>query len=89
MAQDWVFWFNVQIRKDWFSFWWKTRGSNFMEIQVWIFKISIGLPWSKIVKEYYLKQDGNLNKLDKVNIDNLKGPWTLLIKQITWHNKRQ
>lgn len=80
MKQPWVFWFRISIRKDWFKYWWKTRGSNYIEFQVWILRISIGLPWHKNVKEYYLNQYGNLNHLDKTNLDNLKAPLTLLIK---------
>jgi hypothetical protein len=79
MKQPWVFWFRINIRKNWFSYWYKTRGSNYIEFQIWIIKISIGLPWSENVKKYFLDQYGNLKLLDRVNQNNLKSPLTLLI----------
>jgi hypothetical protein len=80
MKHPWVFWFTVRVRRDWFSYWWKSRGSNAISFQVWIFHISIGLPWNKVVKDYHLRQHGNLDLLTKTNEDNLKGPWTKSMK---------
>jgi hypothetical protein len=45
----WVFWFTVEKRKGWFKKFWKTRGSNYMEFQIYDWKITIGLPWHKDV----------------------------------------
>ena len=42
---DWVFWLTVQKREGWFTKFWKSRGSNAMEIQIYDYRISIGLPW--------------------------------------------
>jgi hypothetical protein len=42
---DWVFWITIQKREGWFKKFWKTRGSNAMEIQIYNYRISIGLPW--------------------------------------------
>jgi hypothetical protein len=60
----WIAWFRIEIRKDWFCFFFKTRGSNFLEFQIWIFKISIGMPWKKHVLEYWYQH----NKLMKHQI---------------------
>lgn len=72
MKNKWVFWFRISVRKQWFSYWWKTRGSNHMELQIWIFKISIGLPWNKSIQD--------IDYIEKTNYNNLKAPYTLLIK---------
>ena len=64
----WVFWLRFE-KRDWFSNFWKSRGANFLEIQIFKLCISIGLPWNKEV----LKQvDVNyplegLNHLRKTN----------------------
>jgi hypothetical protein len=78
---SWVFWINISIRKQWFSYWWKTRGSNHIEFQVWIFKINIGQPWVDSVLKYHLENDGSLNYIDRINQDNLKTPFSFLINQ--------
>ena len=67
----WVFWFNISLRPDWFSYWWKTRGANFLEYQIWIFKISIGRPWKEHVLLGYLNDYNNLKIPEKTNEANL------------------
>ena len=70
---SWVFWLNISIRKHWFSKWWKSRGANSIDIQVWIFHINIGLPWHKNVLRYELEMFGNYDNLEKTNrINKLK-----------------
>jgi hypothetical protein len=44
----WVFWIRFEKRK-WFKNFWKTRGSNCMDIQLYNLRISIGLPWHRDV----------------------------------------
>lgn len=75
----WVFYINISVRKDWFSYWWSTRGSNFKEFQVWMFKISVGRPWSQIVLELLMSEYGNIEYAMKTNTENLRGPFTILI----------
>lgn len=70
----WVFWVNISIRKDWFSYWWKSRGSNCLNLQVWIFSISIGRPWINHVLEDKIKDFGSLDSAKKVNDNNLTAP---------------
>ena len=53
----WIAWLRIEIRRNWFCFFSKTRGSNFMEYQIWIFKISIGMPWKKHVLNYWHQYD--------------------------------
>lgn len=43
----WMFWIRISIRKQWFAFFWKSRLANCLDIQIWIFNIIIGIPWSK------------------------------------------
>jgi hypothetical protein len=76
----WVFWINISIRREWFSYWWKTRGSNFAEYQVWIFKISIGRPWLRSVVESKIRDYGGVETILKTNEANLKNPISILIK---------
>lgn len=57
----WILHLKVEVRKDWFSKLWKTRGANYLELQVWIFKITIGMPWIKDVLADYL---ANYKSLD-------------------------
>jgi hypothetical protein len=44
----WVFWVTVERRK-WFKMFWKSRGANFLNLQIFCFYISIGMPWKKSV----------------------------------------
>ena len=77
----WVFWFRISIRRKWFSYWWHTRGANYYELQVWIFKISIGRPWF-IGAVYQNRKDyGSLNHIRQTNADNLKAPFTILMNR--------
>lgn len=75
----WVFWMHISIRRDWFSYWWSTRGANFVEFQVWIFCISIGRPWLKSVIESKIHQYGSAYSIKKTNEENLKLPMSILI----------
>lgn len=70
--KPWVFWFDISIRKKWFSNYWTTRGANFFEMQLWIFKISIGRPWIK--SEHF-----GYDHVKKANKDNLRAPFSFLI----------
>jgi len=45
---DWVFWVNVE-KREWFKKFWKSRGSNCLDIQIFNWYISIALPWHKEV----------------------------------------
>ena len=76
----WVFWINVSIRREWFSYWWKTRGSNFVEYQVWIFKISIGRPWLRSVVESKIRDYGNIDTILETNKTNLNAPLSIVMK---------
>jgi len=76
---NWVFWFNVSIRRNWFSYFWKTRGANFIEIQFFIFKISIGLPWHKNYINSIIRDYGSNASLLKTNEMNLKSRWAILM----------
>jgi len=67
-----VFWLKISIRKTWFSYWWKTRGANFLEFQVWIFRISIGMPWYQGYLDSVKKDYGSLNTIEESNKGNLK-----------------
>lgn len=75
----WVFYIDIKIRKNWFSYWWKTRGSNALEIQIWIFCITIGMPWHYSVVRYYLRLYGGLNQLKLSNDSFTKKRFSLLI----------
>ena len=44
----WVFYITIR-KREWFKKFWKTRGANFMEIQIYNYCISLGLPWLKLV----------------------------------------
>jgi hypothetical protein len=63
----WVIWFKVSIRRKWFSYWWKTRGANFLELQVWIFKISIGMPWAADAVHRFRKDYGSHDHIRETN----------------------
>jgi hypothetical protein len=76
----WVFWMHISIRRDWFSYWWKTRGSNFVEFQVWIFCISIGRPWLKKIVESNIRDYGGVSQILKTNEANLNHPLSIQIR---------
>lgn len=75
----WVFWVNIGWRK-WFTFFWKTRGANFMDIQIWRMHISIGMPWYKGYLKGCQRDHGSAKNIHKTNQDNLKAPLSVLIK---------
>jgi len=84
----WILRLNVEIRKDWFSYWWSTRGANFKEFQIWIFKISIGMPWKEIAVKSKLRDYGNLSSIKQTNdgmINNLT--WAFQIGSYEKYNK--
>lgn len=68
----WVFWLQIQYRPKWFSKCWKTRGSNYVEYQIWVFKISIGKPWLKCAVDSHQSSYGSAMHVHKCNKDNLK-----------------
>lgn len=68
----WVFWIKIEYRKNWFSFFWKTRGANYIEFQIWVFKISIGLPWKKRVVNGYTRVNKHLKIIKDTNENNAK-----------------
>lgn len=45
---DWVFWVFIE-KREWFTNFWKSRGSNCLDIQIYNYHIGIGLPWHKEV----------------------------------------
>ena len=83
----WVFSFRIKIRRDWFSYWWKTRGANFVEFQVWIFNITIGRPWHENPRIYYNEQK-QLEHMKKTNEANLKAKFTFLVGSYDKAEKR-
>jgi hypothetical protein len=75
----WVFWIHIKRRPQWFSYWWKTRGANYIEFQVWIFRISIGMPWLKYVLEGQLRDYKTLRFAKETNDGNQKMKFSFLI----------
>lgn len=76
----WVFWINITKRPQWFSYWWKTRGSNYIEFQVWKFSISIGMPWHQSVLNYMASDPlRGLSSAKATNEANQKGKYSFLI----------
>lgn len=64
----WVFYVRVKRRK-WFTNFWKSRGSNYLDLQFFNIHISIGMPWHKSVLEnieHNYPMDG-LNHCKKTN----------------------
>lgn len=45
---DWVFWIVIE-KREWFTNFWKSRGANAIDIQIYNYRIGIGLPWHKEV----------------------------------------
>lgn len=72
---NWVFWLKISIRKDWFSFYWTTRGANFMNMQLGVLFIDIGLPWKKTFRRSV--GDNYIQEANKINVLN---PWGIAIK---------
>lgn len=63
----WVFWIRISIRKRWFAFFWKSRGANVFDIQIWIFNITIGIPWSTLPLESDFRDYKTLKYAKKTN----------------------
>jgi hypothetical protein len=76
----WVFWISISIRLKWFKCFWKTRGSNYVEYQVLIFKISIGRPWLMDAVHSHRKNYSSHDYIRDTNKANLKQPFSFLIK---------
>jgi len=47
----WVFWIRFE-KREWFSNFWKARGSNCLDIQIFKIHVSIGMPWHKEALRY-------------------------------------
>ncbi len=47
-SYPWVFWVRFE-KRNWFCNFWKSRGSNCLDIQIFKLRISIGMPWHKEV----------------------------------------
>jgi len=75
----WVLRLSISIRKDWFSYWWKTRGSNYLEMQIWIFRINIGMPWLPYVLEGKIRDYGSLDDARRTNDSFIKNGIGVLI----------
>lgn len=75
----WVFWLSISVRKQWFSYWWRTRGANFSEYQIWIFRITVGRPWIQDYIHSIRKNYSSLDHIRDTNRENLKRPFTFLI----------
>lgn len=71
---SWVFWFEIRYRPNWFSRFWKNRGANFKDYQIWKFHVSIGRPWLKAYEDAY--GEGEINLANAKNFDR---PFSLLI----------
>lgn len=65
----WVFWFRISYRHKWFKRFWYTRGNNYLEVQCWILKISIGMPWLH----------NRIFNAKEANLANEKAPWSIPI----------
>jgi hypothetical protein len=75
----WVFWLSIGWRAKWFRFFWHVRGANFLEIQFWKFRISIGRPWLKSIADAHQRDYGSSQHIHKTNRDNLKQKISFLI----------
>lgn len=77
----WVFWIAFE-KRDWFNNIWYTRGSNYLDIQFFKIRISIGMPWLKAaylskVRDY--GQTGAMTEINKANAGNLNLWFSFLI----------
>lgn len=72
----WVLYISIKVRRNWFSYWWSTRGSNFKEVQIWIFQINIGMPWNENALKSKVRDYGSLEGVKKINDEHLKRKWT-------------
>jgi hypothetical protein len=75
----WVFWIDISYRPKWFKWFWSTRGANYIEFQVIIFRISIGMPWIKDVVSANQRDFGSAKCIHKTNKDNLRNRFSFLI----------
>lgn len=76
----WVFWLTIRWRPKWFKKFWKTRGGNYLEYQFLWWQISIGRPWLKSNLDSKVESYGSAKYVHKTNQDNLKLPFSILIK---------
>ena len=83
----WVFWFQVSYRPKWFSYNWRARGANFIEVQLWVFKISIGRPWLKSPVDAHVRDYGSAKYVHNTNQDNLKQRFSFICKSPKMENK--
>lgn len=74
----WVFWIRFE-KRQWFSKLWKSRGANFMDIQIFNIHISIGMPWKKMymnsnMRDYrslkHMKHTNSVNRNKGIQIGN-------------------
>jgi len=65
-----VFWITFE-KRQWFSKLWKTRGANFMNIQIFGLMISIGLPWKNVYINVHNRDYRTLKHLKTTNDANL------------------
>jgi beta-lactamase class D len=77
----WVFWIYIQWRPKWFAFWWKTRGANAWDCQIWKFHISIGMPWFIGYVEANQRDYGSAKHIHETNKCNAKRPFSILINR--------
>lgn len=70
----WIFYITIEFNTDWFSYWWKTRGANFLQLQILFFKIKLGRPWLKCYLENQIKEYGSLKYVKETN-DSFKDSW--------------
>lgn len=61
------------------SYWWSTRGANFVEYQVWKFRITVGRPWHPDAIAQKLRDDGSLTSCMDVNTYTLANTFSLPI----------
>lgn len=75
----WVFWISFSYRPQWFSKWWRTRGANYVEYQVWLFRITIGRPWFDGAAFGSRRDYGSYNQMRETNENNLRQPFSFLV----------
>jgi hypothetical protein len=71
---DWIFYIQIE-KRDWFKRFWKSRGSNCLNIQFFKWHISIGMPWLQDVvdKADVLYPLSGINHFHKTNEANREG----------------
>lgn len=77
---EWIFWIEIN-RRSWFKKLWSTRGANFIDIQIFGYLLSIGLPWKKCVIDGYKRDYTNKaeSHIKQVNQQNLKHKFSIKI----------